>query len=105
MKYWELRKINHNIYPLFKLWMGVNSAEMPNDIDWEHLSTGKTHTPLQMTQSSTANSVNDVKGKSRSCSVYLLVSYSKYTRKLPVDIKWKMKILLGNSRLLHVILG
>ena len=31
MKYWELRKINHNIYPLFKLWMGVNSAEMPND--------------------------------------------------------------------------
>jgi hypothetical protein len=29
-------------------------------IAWEHLSTGKKHTPPQMTQSSVAISVNDV---------------------------------------------
>jgi hypothetical protein len=76
------------------------------------MSTGKKHTPPQMTQPSFANSVNDVlmlghgrNQRCKSCSVYLSLPYSKYTRKWPVDIKWKMKIWLRKSCLLNVILG
>ena len=31
LKYWQLLKINHNIYQLFKIVNGLKSAEMPND--------------------------------------------------------------------------
>jgi capsular polysaccharide biosynthesis protein len=62
-----------------------------------------------MTQSSIANSVNDVfntgRRKESKLQCVFIVSSSKYTRKWPVDIRWKMKILLGILGLLHVILG
>lgn len=62
-----------------------------------------------MTQSSVANSVNDVfntgRRKESKLQCVFIISYSKYSRKWPVDIKCKMKILLRKSLLLHVSHG